>query len=66
MAKHLISAIAAVLAVACLLPALALAVRDVATRKPGFVVQGRVFCDTCRAGFETPVSTYIKGERLFP
>ncbi|RRT75599.1 hypothetical protein B296_00009938 [Ensete ventricosum] len=66
MAKHLISAIAAVLAVACLLPALALALRDVAARKPGFVVQGRVLCDTCRAGLETLVSTYIKGERLFP
>ena len=27
----------------------------------GFVVTGRVYCDPCRAGFETPASTYIAG-----
>ncbi|KAE8787189.1 pollen-specific protein C13 [Hordeum vulgare] len=26
-----------------------------------FVVRGRVWCDTCRAGFETPASTFIAG-----
>ncbi|RWW32008.1 hypothetical protein GW17_00003351 [Ensete ventricosum] len=42
--------------------ALALAAYDVGGVKRGFVVQGRVFRDTCRAGFETPASTYIRGE----
>ncbi|RRT83686.1 hypothetical protein B296_00012164 [Ensete ventricosum] len=42
--------------------ALALAACDVGGVKRGFVVQGRVFRDTCRAGFETPASTYIRGE----
>uniref|UniRef100_A0A804I0Y9 Uncharacterized protein n=1 Tax=Musa acuminata subsp. malaccensis TaxID=214687 RepID=A0A804I0Y9_MUSAM len=50
------------LVVACVLAALALAERDVAGVKRGFVAQGRVFRDTCRAGFETPASTYIRGE----
>nr|XP_043636960.1 pollen-specific protein C13-like [Erigeron canadensis] len=26
-----------------------------------FVLQGRVYCDTCRAGFETSATTYIPG-----
>lgn len=30
---------------------------------PDYIVQGRVYCDTCRAGFETNVTTYIKGTR---
>ncbi|CAL9201183.1 unnamed protein product [Musa hybrid cultivar] len=50
------------LVVACVLAALALTERDVAGVKRGFVAQGRVFRDTCRAGFETPASTYIRGE----
>ncbi|RVX23614.1 Protein downstream of FLC [Vitis vinifera] len=29
-------------------------------RKP-FVLHGRVYCDTCRAGFETSETTYIAG-----
>ncbi|KAH0453691.1 hypothetical protein IEQ34_018015 [Dendrobium chrysotoxum] len=29
-----------------------------------FTVQGRVFCDTCRAGFETPATTYIEGAKV--
>ncbi|CAL9137282.1 unnamed protein product [Musa acuminata var. zebrina] len=45
------------LVVACVL-----AERDIAGVKRGFVAQGRVFRDTCRAGFETPASTYIRGE----
>lgn len=28
---------------------------------PDFVVEGRVYCDTCRAGFETNVTEYIAG-----
>ncbi|KAG6469936.1 hypothetical protein ZIOFF_070871 [Zingiber officinale] len=59
-----ISGAVAVLEVVCVLPAIALAARDIAAAKKPFVVQGRVFCDTCQAGFETPVSTYIQGERL--
>ncbi|KAJ3675839.1 hypothetical protein LUZ60_004881 [Juncus effusus] len=33
-------------------------------KRPSFTVQGRVFCDTCRAGFETPVSEYIYGAKV--
>ncbi|KAI4981804.1 hypothetical protein ZWY2020_022296 [Hordeum vulgare] len=29
-----------------------------------FVVRGRVWCDTCRAGFETPASTFIAGAKV--
>ncbi|KAE8077348.1 hypothetical protein FH972_015920 [Carpinus fangiana] len=29
-----------------------------------FVVKGRVYCDTCRAGFETSATTYIAGARV--
>ncbi|XP_074589750.1 major pollen allergen Lol p 11-like [Curcuma longa] len=64
MAKHLILASAALFAVACVLPSIAFAARGVAGVKPGFVVQGRVFCDTCRAGFETPASTYVTGAKV--
>ncbi|CAL9079497.1 unnamed protein product, partial [Musa textilis] len=62
--SHLIFAASAVLAVACVFPALALAARDVAGVKRWFVAQGRVFCDTCRAGFETPASTNIRGAKV--
>jgi len=36
----------------------------VATNAPDYVIQGRVYCDTCRAGFETNVTEYIKGMQL--
>lgn len=52
----------AVLFALCLLPAIAVAARP--TRTP-FSVVGRVYCDTCQAGFETPASTYIAGNRRF-
>ncbi|KAF6154081.1 hypothetical protein GIB67_031342 [Kingdonia uniflora] len=42
----------------CMLPALVSATRPV---KNPFVVCGKVYCDTCRAGFETSVSAYIPG-----
>ncbi|XP_031486317.1 pollen-specific protein C13-like [Nymphaea colorata] len=29
-----------------------------------FVVQGRVYCDTCRFGFETKATTYIAGAKV--
>uniref|UniRef100_A0A1D1Y5W6 Pollen-specific protein C13 n=1 Tax=Anthurium amnicola TaxID=1678845 RepID=A0A1D1Y5W6_9ARAE len=32
--------------------------------RSAFVVKGGVFCDTCRAGFETPASTYIPGAKV--
>ena len=37
-----------------------------ADKGPGFVVTGRVYCDPCRAGFETPASTYIAGTYATP
>ncbi|KAG8091399.1 hypothetical protein GUJ93_ZPchr0012g21085 [Zizania palustris] len=40
------------------------AARDVGRRRAGFLVRGRVWCDTCRAGFETPASTYIAGAKV--
>ncbi|KAJ6843570.1 putative pollen-specific protein C13 [Iris pallida] len=30
----------------------------------GFTVNGRVFCDTCVAGFETPATTYVAGAQV--
>ncbi|GLT74446.1 hypothetical protein SLA2020_462450 [Shorea laevis] len=42
----------------CVLPALVTATRP---NKNPFLVQGRVYCDTCRAGFETPKTTYMAG-----
>ncbi|RVW56255.1 Protein downstream of FLC [Vitis vinifera] len=45
----------------CVLPALVSAGRPVS--QP-FVLQGRVYCDTCRAGFETSATTYIADMRF--
>jgi len=36
----------------------------VADDLPDYIVQGRVYCDTCRAGFETNVTEYIKGAKV--
>lgn len=44
------------LALCVLLPALISGGRLMS--KP-FVLEGRVYCDTCRAGFETSATTYI-------
>ncbi|KAG2700969.1 hypothetical protein I3760_06G021000, partial [Carya illinoinensis] len=33
------------------------------TRNP-FIVKGKVYCDTCRAGFETSATTYIPGAKV--
>ncbi|CAM0957070.1 unnamed protein product [Alopecurus aequalis] len=38
--------------------------RDLLSRRTQFVVRGSVWCDTCRAGFETPASTYIAGAKV--
>ncbi|XP_006661725.2 pollen-specific protein C13 [Oryza brachyantha] len=58
-----------ILAALCALaafPSQASASRDLAPRRrrAGFVVRGRVWCDTCLAGFETPASTYIAGAKV--
>ncbi|POO04039.1 Allergen Ole e 1, conserved site [Trema orientale] len=45
----------------CLLPALATASRPV---KDPLKVEGKVYCDTCRAGFETSATTYIAGAKV--
>ncbi|KAH7567786.1 hypothetical protein ACOSQ2_010374 [Xanthoceras sorbifolium] len=45
----------------CVLPALVSAARP--ARNP-FLVQGRVYCDTCRCGFETSATTYIPGAKV--
>ncbi|KAL8225513.1 hypothetical protein R6Q57_018097 [Mikania cordata] len=47
---------ALMLALCILLPALISASRPMS--RP-YVLQGRVYCDTCRAGFETSATTYI-------
>ncbi|KAK4742082.1 hypothetical protein SAY87_000083 [Trapa incisa] len=43
------------------LPAIAVAARP--TRSP-LVVRGKVYCDPCRAGFETSASTFIAGAKV--
>ncbi|XP_061345955.1 protein DOWNSTREAM OF FLC-like [Gastrolobium bilobum] len=45
----------------CLLPAMVAAIRPA---KSPFVVKGRIYCDPCRAGFETPATTYIAGAEV--
>uniref|UniRef100_A0A7N0UK55 Uncharacterized protein n=1 Tax=Kalanchoe fedtschenkoi TaxID=63787 RepID=A0A7N0UK55_KALFE len=45
----------------CVLPLIVSATRPLSDP---LVVQGRVYCDTCRAGFLTAVSTYIAGARV--
>ncbi|KAM0062727.1 putative allergen Ole e 1 [Helianthus debilis subsp. tardiflorus] len=45
-----------ILALCVLLPALISAARPMS--RP-FRLQGKVYCDTCRAGFETSATTYI-------
>ncbi|WOK94193.1 hypothetical protein Cni_G02895 [Canna indica] len=51
-----------------LLPVLAAlcfaALAGVALAGPKFVIEGRVYCDTCRAGFETSASEYIEGAKV--
>ncbi|CAN6248420.1 unnamed protein product [Urochloa humidicola] len=52
-----------------ILPAVAAAILfyaavAVATNAPDYVIQGRVYCDTCRAGFETNVTEYIKDAKV--
>ncbi|CAN6471257.1 unnamed protein product [Victoria cruziana] len=49
---------AKILALFCFISAWAVAHCD------HFIVQGRVYCDTCRFGFETNASTYVQGARV--
>ena len=46
-----------VLVALCILPAIASA----AIPEP-FTVPGKVYCDTCRVGYETPATTYLPGK----
>ncbi|KAF8405985.1 hypothetical protein HHK36_008065 [Tetracentron sinense] len=45
----------------CFLPAIVRAARP---PKNPLIVQGRVYCDTCRAGFETSATTFIPGAKV--
>ncbi|OIV97903.1 hypothetical protein TanjilG_12660 [Lupinus angustifolius] len=45
----------------CVLPAMVTAIRH---EKNPFSVKGRVFCDPCRATFETSATTYIAGAEV--
>ncbi|KAH1100482.1 hypothetical protein AAZX31_13G071200 [Glycine max] len=51
----------AFMVVLCVFPAMVSAIRPHLTP---FYVKGRVFCDPCRAGFETPLTTYIAGAEV--
>jgi hypothetical protein len=53
--------VVSLLAAALLAAAPSSASRDLRPLQASFVVRGRVWCDNCRAGFETPASTYIAG-----
>ncbi|XP_027338681.1 protein DOWNSTREAM OF FLC-like [Abrus precatorius] len=45
----------------CVLPAMVVAIRPA---KNPFCVKGQVYCDRCRAGFETSATTYIAGAEV--
>ncbi|KAG2709271.1 hypothetical protein I3760_05G230600 [Carya illinoinensis] len=49
-------------ALCAILPALIVSAGRPA-RNP-FIVRGKVYCDTCRAGFETSATTYIPGAKV--
>nr|GEV70793.1 protein downstream of FLC-like [Tanacetum cinerariifolium] len=50
-----------VLIALCLLPALSV---DASAAGNPFRLKGRVYCDTCRAGFETSVTKYLAGAKV--
>ncbi|CAA6656427.1 unnamed protein product [Spirodela intermedia] len=52
------------LSVVALCSALFAVAATAAADSPSFVVEGRVFCDTCRAGFETTATEYLAGAKL--
>ncbi|PRQ21501.1 protein DOWNSTREAM OF FLC [Rosa rugosa] len=45
----------------CVLPALAVATRPMRTP---FTVEGKVYCDACRFGYESSATTYIAGAKV--
>ncbi|KAL9245155.1 hypothetical protein vseg_018837 [Gypsophila vaccaria] len=53
-----------ILMLVCLLPILTTATRPVVTKNHPYCVSGRVYCDPCRAGFETSASTYLQGAKV--
>ncbi|CAA6656428.1 unnamed protein product [Spirodela intermedia] len=52
------------LSVVALCSALFAVAAAAAADSPSFVVEGRVFCDTCRAGFETTATEYLAGAKV--
>ena len=56
----------AVIAVAAFLASTSVSGARVIRKATGdkFIVEGKVFCDTCQAGFETPATTYIAGAKV--
>ncbi|KAK9757539.1 hypothetical protein RND81_01G169100 [Saponaria officinalis] len=60
-----ISAIGIIVAVVlCAIPTITVANRGIQKKNHPYCVQGRVYCDPCRAGFETPASTYLQGAKV--
>ncbi|KAK9748962.1 hypothetical protein RND81_02G093200 [Saponaria officinalis] len=53
-----------VLLLVSLLPIITMATRPVVKTKQPYCVRGRVYCDTCRAGFETSASTYLQDAKV--
>lgn len=43
----------------CVLPAIATAIKG-----DSFLLKGKVYCDTCRVGYETTASKYLAGKFL--
>ncbi|XP_074589579.1 major pollen allergen Lol p 11-like [Curcuma longa] len=37
---------------------------DIVVASHDIVIEGRVYCDTCRAGFETTATTYMEGAKV--
>ncbi|KAM0952901.1 putative pollen allergen Ole e 1 family [Dioscorea sansibarensis] len=50
-------------AAACYLPINVSAARNVPAKNK-FIVEGKVFCDSCQFGYETPLSSYIAGAKV--
>ncbi|KAL9274691.1 DOWNSTREAM OF FLC-like protein [Drosera capensis] len=61
MARQMSTMMMAAAAVAVMCVASVCAARPVADP---YSVEGRVYCDTCQAGFETSATTYIKGAKV--
>ncbi|KAL2893897.1 Pollen-specific protein C13 [Bienertia sinuspersici] len=55
--------IAGILITLCVLQAISMAAAGRPEKNP-YCVRGRVYCDPCRAGFETSASTYLHGAKV--